>query len=210
MKMKKNILAFLISICLFLHPAQASAAGGEGIPPLEQFATDVMNGEPDELRGIYVPDVMAYEILPQPEGNPAFVTEEVDALTLFGMASSYQTTGLLAHNYLAGADFFLLEDKQLIHLIYGDGRTEIFIIRQFLRYQALSPRSVTSNFVDLETAELLTAEQLFLKVYHRPGDLVLQTCIEAEGHPSWGRLFIIAEPYEGMEPRSMPVYLDFL
>jgi hypothetical protein len=84
-------------------------------------------------------------------------------------------------------------------LIYGDGRTETFIVRRFLRYQALSPDSVKSDFVDLETGEFLTTSQLFLKVYNRPGDLVLQTCIYAEGDTSWGRLFIIAE-HEPIEP----------
>ncbi|HUG34994.1 MAG TPA: hypothetical protein VMJ90_09510 [Anaerolineales bacterium] len=196
--------ALLLSISLLLHPMHVLASGRETLPPMEQFAVELMNGEPDDLKGIYIPGVMAYEVLPQPEDSPAFVAPEDDALTRFEMASEYETTGLLAHNHLAGADFFLLEDGQLIHLIYGDGRTETFIIRRFLRYQALSPNSVTSDFVDLETGEHLTASQLFLKIYNRPGDLVLQTCIQAEDEPSWGRLFIIAAPYDQIEPRSLP------
>lgn len=186
-----------------------SASDGEGIPPMEEFVGEVTNGEPDDLRGVYAPGVMAYEVLPQPEDNPAFVTLEADAVTEFSMASKYETIGLLAHNYLAGEDFFMLEDGQLVHLVYGDGRTETFVIRQFMRYQALSPKSITSDFVDLESGEFLTATQLFLKVYNQPGKIVLQTCVYQEGDPSWGRLFIVAEPYEALEPKSMPWYLSF-
>jgi hypothetical protein len=203
MNRKRYLLALLLSISLLLHPGRVLALGRENLPPMEQFAAEVMNGEPEDLRGIYVPGVMAYEILPQPEDSPSFVSLEDDALTRFEMASEYDTTGLLAHNSLAGGDFFLLEGGQLIHLIYGDGRAESFIVRSFLRYQALSPDSVKSDFVDLETGEFLTTAQLFLKVYNRPGDLVLQTCIYADGDTSWGRLFIIAEPYKPIEPRSM-------
>jgi len=176
---------------------------------MEEFIGEVVNGVPGDLRGIYAPGVMAYEILPQPVDHPSFVTLKEDALTLFQMAAEYETIGLLAHNYLAGSDFFLLENGQLIHLIYGNGRIETYIIRYFMRYQALSPNSVTSNFIDLETGENLTAAQVFLNVYNRPGDVVLQTCIFAEGDLSWGRLFIIAEPYEEIKPRSLPDYLSF-
>lgn len=207
--MKNNLLILLILILPLLSPAPVHALEGGGIPPMEEFIGEVVNGDPDDLRGIYVPDVMAYEIQPQPKGKPAHVTLDHDALTLFGMASDHGSVGLLAHNYLAGSDFFQIEHGQLIHLVYGDGRAETFIARHMWRYQALTPNSVMSNFVDLESGELLTASQLFLKVYNRPGDVVLQTCINQDGEASWGRLFIIAAPYEELEPRSMPLYLMF-
>jgi hypothetical protein len=207
--MKNNLVILLLAVYVFLPVPGAHALDADEVPPLAQFVIELTNGDPDELRGIHVPGVMAYEIVPQPEGRPAFVTLENDALTLFELASRYETTGLLAHNYLAGDDFFLLEKRQLVHLIYGDGRTETYVIRHFWQYQALSPKSVTSNFVDLDTGEQLTASQLFLKVYNRPGDLVLQTCIYRDGESSWGRLFIIAEPFVELEPQSMPGYMSF-
>jgi hypothetical protein len=208
--MMKNILLILLLAALsFATPVSVHALDEGGMPTMEEFIADLVNGDPEDLRGIYAPEVMAYEIQPQPRGNPAHVTLDHDALTLFGMAAEYETVGLLAHNYLAGSDFFQLEHGQLFHLIYGDGRTETFIARHVWRYQALSPNSVMSDFVDLETGELLSASQLFLKVYNRPGDIALQTCIYRDGDPSWGRLFIIAEPYEEPEPRSMPGYLLF-
>jgi len=163
-----------------------------------------MNGEPDDLRGLYVPGVLADAIVDQPEGNPAYVSSEDGVVTRFALAEEYGTFGLLAHNYLAGEDFAGLDQGQLIVLIYGNGKTETYIVRQILRYQALSPRSVTSNFVDLQTDERLSASELFQRVYNRPGDVVLQTCIYADGDASWGRLFIIAVPVEEYDPRSMP------
>ncbi|MCL4268439.1 MAG: hypothetical protein KJZ72_02790, partial [Anaerolineales bacterium] len=51
-----------------------------------------------------------------------------------------------------------------------------------------------SDFRDLETESILTAEQLFNQVYRGEFHLTLQTCIENEGNSSWGRLFIIAKP----------------
>ena len=184
----------LISL-LFVFPAQVRALGESEIPPLGEFIEEVMNGEADVLRGVYVSGVLADSVAPQPEQNPAYVSSKKDTLTQFGLASKYGSTGLLAHNYLAGKNFSLLEKGQLIHLIYGDGGIETFVITEFMRFQALTPDSVASNFVDLDNDELLSASNLFLQAYNRPGDVVLQTCIYAKGNNSWGRLFIIAEPY---------------
>jgi hypothetical protein len=80
-------------------------------------------------------------------------------------------------------------------LVYGDGRVAAFLIKEILRYQALEPESSYSRFVDLENNNILTTTELFTRVYNRPGKVILQTCISRENNLSWGRLFIIAEPY---------------
>lgn len=200
--LRQTSILFILSL-LVLFPAQAHALIATDIPSLDAFIEQVSNGEPGELRGVYVPGVFADMVTPQPDNNPAYVSSRKDALTDFEMASRYGSTGLLAHNYFAGRDFFLLERGQTVYLIYGDGRVEAYIVKYFMRYQALDPYSVTSEFVDLETGELLTASKLFLKIYNRPGDVVLQTCIYAQGNSSWGRLFIIAERYGGIDEKSM-------
>jgi len=187
-------ILILISL-LFVFPVQVRAIGVSEIPPLGEFIEEVTNGEADVLRGIYAPNVLAFPIIPQPENNPAYVSSRKDTLTQFGLASQYDTTGLLAHNYLAGKSFFLLEEGQLIFLIYGDGKTETYVVTQSMRFQALTPESVTSNFVDLDNGEHYSASKLFSTMYNRPGDVILQTCIYAQENNSWGRLFIIAEPY---------------
>lgn len=195
-------------LCLLLYsltlavPARAQAWSGSELPAFEEFVDEVANGEAHELRGIYVRDVLAEKVVYQPRDNAAFVSTRPNTLTVFDMAANYHSTGLAAHNTLAGAEFALLKKDQIVYLIYGDGRVEPYIIREFLRYQALQPNSITSDFVDLETGDILSVSTLFLEIFDRPGDLILQTCIYADGDASWGRLFIIAEPYTWSVPSS--------
>jgi hypothetical protein len=88
----------------------------------------------------------------------------------------------------------MLLEGQKFFLVYGDGQVASFRVSEILRFQALQPYSSESNFVDLQNDASLTTTELFKKVYGRPGQAVLQTCIEADGIASWGRLFVIAEP----------------
>jgi hypothetical protein len=206
---RKFMQAALILFALLCQTVPAIALDeGDGIPPLDLFVQSVLNGDPEDLRGLYVPDVLADEIVQQPNGMPAYVSSEPGEITRFSMAEEYGTFGLLAHNYLAGEAFSDLESRQVLYLVYGDGNIEKYSVRQVLRYQALSPHSVTSDFIDLETGERLSASKLFLKVFNRPGEVVLQTCIYADGDASWGRLFIIAVPIEEHDPLPLPAYLS--
>lgn len=204
----RHILLLAIAFILLVLPSPARAWDVDELPPLDEFIVKVANGEADELRGIYAPDVFAYSVVSQPDGSPAFVSTQPETLTQFGAASRYDTTGLLAHNYLAGENFSLLEKGQWIYLIYGDGRIETYVVRETMRFQALEPNSVTSDFVDLATGERLSSTRLFFKVFNRPGNLTLQTCIYADGNLSWGRLFILAEPIAD-EIISMPHRINF-
>ena len=204
-----QILFLVIAVAFLAFPSPARAWEGNELPPLDEFIEQVSNGEADVLRGIYAPDVFAFPIVSQPESNPAFVSTHPETLTQFGAARQYDTTGLLAHNYLAGQDFSLLAEGQEILLIYGDGRLESYFIREVMRFQALSPNSVTSDFVDLDSGERLSSTDLFFKVFNRPGELTLQTCLYADGNLSWGRLFILAEPNHADTPMSMPHRMKF-
>ena len=191
-------LVVLLVILLACVPARAGALDAvDQIPLLKDFVDAVSNGEADQLRGIYVPDLLASRIVPQPEAQPWFVSSSENTITHFGLPEQFGSTGLLAHNTLAGKDFSRLSPGQVIRLVYGDGQTKSFIVIERWRFQALEPANTRSLFVDLNRGGLLTVSELFRLVYDRPGDLILQTCIEAEGEPGWGRLFIIAEPYEG-------------
>jgi hypothetical protein len=186
------LIAFVGS---FLPSVQVNAKEPHNnIPNFNSFVQTIIDGNADSLRGIYVADKMAFTIVQQPMGNPGFVSTTNSTVTQFSMASEVGNLGLLAHNYLAGADFSTLATGDTIVLIYGDGRTENFYIEEILQYQATSPLSPYSNYIDLETEEYLTAEGLFNKVYRGDFHLTLQTCIEKDGELSWGRLFIIAKP----------------
>jgi hypothetical protein len=165
------------------------------LPLLNVFISQVKNGRSDQLRGVYIPEILAAPVVQQPAGNNGFVSPRPNIVTQFGLASEFGSTGLLAHNNLAGASFSQLEADQRIYLIYGDGQIETFVVTKILRYQALEPNSTSSQFIDLSTNDTLKASDVFSKVYNRQGQVIFQTCISAGTELSWGRLFVIAEPY---------------
>lgn len=168
---------------------------GKNLPLLDEFVSQLRNGQAGELRGIYIPEILAARVVQQPAKNFEFVSPRPNIATQFGLASQFGSTGLLAHNDLAGESFFLLKENQKFYLIYGDGQVSTFVVTKIMRYQALEPTSISSKFVELGSDDTVSASELFSKVYNRKGEVVLQTCIEADENLMWGRLFVIAEPY---------------
>jgi hypothetical protein len=179
-------------------PSRAIQALGYEIPrpPIPDiFINQIMNGHAEELRGVYVPGVLSARIVPQPEGNDIFVSPLKKVVTQFTLASRFGSIGLLAHNYLAGESFSLLTEGQEFYLIYGDGQVSTFIVMEILRYRAIESTNSRSEFINLENGVLETASEVFTEIYDRPGQVIFQTCISAGKDPSWGRLFVIAQPY---------------
>ena len=162
---------------------------------LSDFAAAIKDGK-SVLRGVYVPDVMAFRVIQQPKNQNAYVSAIKGVVTQFGMASDYGTIGLLAHNFAAGSEFSKILIGNTVTVIYGDGTIKEFKVTKISRYQALQPNSSSSNFLDLETNEKLSAGTLFKSVYGGKAHLTLQTCIAQGKESSWGRLFIIAEPVQ--------------
>lgn len=187
------VLTIFISSLLPSTPVRAEESPNN-FPYLSSFIESIKNGNANSLRGVYVRNKIAFQIIQQPLGNPAFVSNENNLVTQFSIASEVGNIGLLAHNYLAGASFSQLEKGDIIFLIYGDGYTQKFVVDDIQSYQATDPLSPYSHFKNLNTEELLSNEQLFNKVYRGEFHLTLQTCIEKDGNLSWGRLFIIAKP----------------
>jgi hypothetical protein len=176
------------------------------LPALTTFVGSVKNGQAALLTGVYVSGVMAYPVLQQPAADAGFVSTQPNAITQFRMAGQFNSIGLLAHDYLAGTVFPTLEKGSDIALVYGDGSMKYYRVYDVLRYQALSPSSPYSNFVDLSNKKQLSAEQLFFNIYGRGGStLVFQTCISTEQVPSWGRLFVLAKPIEPNSPSLLQV-----
>ena len=168
---------------------------GASLASLDTFVSQVKNDQPAEVRGVYIPDILAAAVLQQPAGNYGFVSPRPEVVTQFDLAARAGSTGLLAHNNLAGESFSLIKKQQKFYLVYGDGKTAAFIVTEVLRYQALEPTNVAGDLKDLQNGNVLTAAAVFSKVYERPGQVILQTCIAMGGNLSWGRLFVIAEPY---------------
>ncbi|MBN1454326.1 MAG: hypothetical protein JW963_25135 [Anaerolineales bacterium] len=204
---RRRLIFNSIQICIIVlvllvtpTPVLASSNPAEGdntknaLPDYRNFVESVQNGQTGVLRGVYVDGVLALPIVQQPVGHPGFVSQNADEITQFNMAAEVGNVGLLAHNYLSGASFTNLAPGQEVRLIYGDGAIEYFIVDQIYQYQALQPYSPNSEFRDLETDITITAEALFRKVYRGERHVTFQTCIEADGNSSWGRLFITAQP----------------
>ena len=193
------LLNFILILCSTLLPTANAYAlvddpSNVALPSLERFVVQLKNGQAEELRGVYISGVLTAGVVGQPVGMDDFVSPWGNTLTQFNLASRLGSTGLLAHNNLAGKTFTSLQTGQEIYLVYGDGHVSTFVVSEILRYQASDPNSTSSSFIDLEEGGLLSASELFVKVYNRPGQLILQTCIAAGDTLSWGRLFVIAKP----------------
>jgi hypothetical protein len=189
---------FVLFASFFLNPKTTQAIGyaENSLVSFADFRESVQNGEADVLRGVYVANVLALPVVQQPVNNPYYVSNHDGEITEFSIASQYGNAGLLAHNTLSGGLFSQLAIGQEVRLVYGDGEVEYFIITQILRFQALQPESVSSSFRNLDRNETLTAGQMFNRAYLGERRAVFQTCIAAQGDPSWGRLFVVAIPRE--------------
>jgi len=187
-------LLALVLISLVPTPAKASAGDAPTLPDLSSFITNISNSNAKELRGIYVMGAMALPVVQQPGDNAGFVSTSDETVTQFGMVNQFGNIGLLAHNHLAGQNFFSLVPGQLIYLVYGNGEVSTFIITQVLRYQAYEPYNPYSYFRNLDNGLEYSAEDVFRKVYMGERHVTLQTCIAENGEASWGRLFVIAIP----------------
>ena len=196
-KTKLSILSTLLIILIGFSPIPVNASGNLTIQ--SQLLSSDLNTPEKHYQNIPIAlqldDSLTLQITQQPTGSSNFVTSFPNYVTEYQAAANYGTIGLLAHNYLAGEYFSQILLGQEIELVYVDNHIEKFIVTEIQRYQALSPNSPSSDFIDLVTGDYLTASQLFNKVYrNQSGHVVLQTCIDAGENPNWGRLFIIAEP----------------
>lgn len=163
------------------------------LPSWDSFADSIANGQRDIVRGVYVPGVLALRIVQQPEEDPNYIDNAPDTTTQFQFAANFGTIGLLAHNDKAGIYFSDLKPRDEVMLIYGDTSYESYRIKEVKRFQALEPYDPYSNFIELDTGKKYSSTEVFRLVYIGDGQLTFQTCIEYDGVPTWGRLFIIAE-----------------
>jgi hypothetical protein len=186
----------LIPVTYFLD-APGHAVRSRQDRALSSFVFSLSSTQNDSLRGIFVADKLQYLISYQPTTDPGFVSTNPDTVTYFSAAANYGSTGLIAHNYLAGSDFFRITESDEISLVNGDGTVHRFLVTEIREYQALSPNSPYSSFVDLANPEkTISYRDLFFETYGVSDRLILQTCISKNNSDSWGRLFIIAIPID--------------
>jgi len=174
-------------------PSALVAAAPSTLQSLDDFASSVKTGSSSQITGIYAADKFALTVVQQPSGNTGYVSTTSETVTQFGLATSYGSTGLLAHNYLAGKYFSSISSGATITVIFGDGSKKNYTVSEVRQYQALDPTNIYSNFVNLsDSSKKLSSTDVFNQTFGKSGALVLQTCINKDGNSSWGRLFIIA------------------
>ncbi len=178
---------------IFLPIVTQVGADVPALPSLSDFASSVSDPSSQGVKGVYVPKAFAYRVVSQPAGNYGFVSTQADTVTEFSLATS-PVEGLLGHVDLAGKTFSGLKNNQDIYLIWADGSTRKYKITGSHGYQAVSPYSASSDFIDLETGATLSAAELFVEYYMGTEHITLQTCISKNGSSNWGRLFVVAEP----------------
>ena len=186
----------IIFVYAFFNPVSGIAWGNSKSTPSDfmNFVKLVENGNVDALSGVYISNVLALPVVQQPIGNDGFVSNNNGQVTQFALASQYGNIGLLAHNYLSGKSFSQIEVGQEVRLVYGDGTIKYFLVKEVLQYQAMEPNSPWSSFRHIEDNTVLNAEQMFNRDYAGEHHVTFQTCIQAEGISTWGRLFVVAEP----------------
>jgi hypothetical protein len=181
------------SIDLSTSPHLSADASAE----LKNFATSVQNNEKGAITGVFAPGLFGMPVTGQPGGDENYVSSEENVLTQYSKPTQYGVTALLAHNYLnSGKMISQLQPNQEIFLVYGDGKVTRYHISSVQYFQALSPHDTRSDFRDLNGpgGTVISYDRLFDQMYTKSNQLVFQTCLEANGDLSWGRIFISADP----------------
>jgi hypothetical protein len=169
-------------------------SGVLSITELAQFKKSLVNNSSLQIVGLYAQNIFAFPVTQQPAGQSGFVSTSNNVVTQFSTAAQYNTVGMIAHNTLAGKQFFQIVKGQTLTLVYGDGRVENYRVSEIRQYRAHSPTSPYSSFIDLNNSgRMLTYKELFNETYGIGNNLILQTCISHDNVDSWGRLFIVAE-----------------
>lgn len=162
----------------------------------QQFAEQLYTGQAELIRGVYAAGRFALPVIQQPEGKNLYVSSQMGRVTQFNLAADQGVTGLLAHNFLSGIEFYELEVGDQIWIIYGDKELVPYQITTIRTYQKLEPSNLRSDYHDLTDHSQLSTSELFRLYYRGPHHVTFQTCLEQEGLLNWGLLFVVATRLE--------------
>lgn len=163
-------------------------------PEFRDFVSRVSDGNSHAVRGVFVAGILSLPIVDQPPGEVAYVSDDPDVVTMFSSAANNDVTGLLAHNYLAGALFYQLQVGQEIRIVYGDSTYRLYEVTEVDQYRKLQPTSLRSELIHLEDGRTYTTDEVFNRFYRGPHHVTFQTCLAQDGLSNWGLTFIVATP----------------
>ncbi len=188
-----GLMALMSSVAPAFAARNVSLPTTESQAGLNTFVDSVVNGNADQVVGIYVADKFAMPMVQQLEGDHAFISSMPNTLTQFGLPSDYGVLGVLAHNTEAGASFYDLETGDEVVAVYGDGQLVRYEIDTSEVWEAFNPHDpYNGTFENVETSETLSLRDLFFDTYTTADTLVFQTCYAQGDNTEWGRLFITA------------------
>jgi hypothetical protein len=202
---QKVIFTLYLSVCVlgltfFLHqglvqrndPALLPQAGNDA---LGQLLARIQAEGGEYATGIYAPGTFAFPIVNQPENQDLYVSAKRDLVTLYRAAEKNGVTGLLAHNFLAGALFYNLEIGEEVWLVEDEQTMHGYRVTAIDEFQKIE-NGLNDTFIDLGTQKPMSSSEMFDRFYTGEPHLILQTCLEEDGDPSWGLTFIVAEPIQ--------------
>ncbi len=164
-----------------------------GIPSLEEFRRGVMNGNANQLTGIWVEDILAFRVQ---AGLTTYAPTSDDALSIYRWAWEHGVVGLLIHDYRGGTKLYQLYPGTMIAAIYGNGGVDWYVSRGGTWYEAktVSSRGFAGPFRTWSCTECdfdLTVQNLRQRHYAGNHHLAFQTCVTAGGRMG----FVIIEAY---------------
>ena len=107
----------------------------------------------EDVKGLYLGNNHFIRVVPQPEGNPEYVSSLSGVATRFQLPTQFGNIGLIAHNYLSGKHFLELKPGDSLYIMDGFKRRKRYVVKSIHRYQALQPQSPHSHFIDLDTQD---------------------------------------------------------
>ncbi len=169
-----------------------------------------MNGQPGQLSGIWVEDILAFRVKP---GLTRYAPREKDTVSIYDWAWENGVVGLLIHDYRGGTKLYHLNPGVRIAAIYGNGGIDWYVSRGGTWYDSRDSASggfagpfriwsCTDCDFDISVREL---QNRHYAGNHR---LAFQTCVMVAGR---GGLMIV-EAYldkEQAQPEDKEVIVIF-
>ena len=160
---------------------------------LNKFMGKVSDGS-KTLKGVYSPDNFAFPVVPQPEGKPEYISGKANTVTLFRRVEGTGNHGVLAHNTIAGKDFYKLDLNDLAVAVRGDKKPFFYRMFDIRQFETISQKK--GKYFDLRSKKELSAsdivDDIYLgKSYASEYRLTLQTCLEKNSNKNWGLSFFI-------------------
>lgn len=131
-----------------------------------------------------------FRVVQQPAGELNWVSRDTDTLTQYQAAQRYGVMGIMAHSgTLPGLAIANLKPGDVVTVDIGGEKWQ-YVIEGLELY-----RVEGVQYWPIPMGDVMTSTQLFERMYVDPAPgynrIVLQTCVEAGGFDTWGRLFVI-------------------